>query len=343
MATKKIEKVFNRVIKSKQIHECVLLVENKSGDFSYSKGFGNKHIDTPFITASITKLFTTACILILQEQGKLSLDDEITKYFDRETLSGLHIYKGEEYSSKLTIGHLLFQTSGLPDISEESKNNLRAQVITEDMHINFDKIITLTKELKPHFTPDTMNRAHYADINFDMLGVIIEKTTHLSLENAFKVMIFDSLELAHTYLPTSEQDHVPAIYYKETTIQRPNYIKSCRASDGAISTARELMIFMKAFFGGKLFNKDIFPQLEAYNKLQMSMFPIQYGGGYMRIPLGGLSSMFMGQGELVGHSGSSGSFAFYYPEKDLFLVGDVNQIANPALPVRLAMRVAMST
>lgn len=39
---------------------------------------------------------------------------------------------------------------------------------------------------------------------------------------------------------------------------------------------------------------------------------------------------------------SSGSFAFYYPEKDLFLVGDVNQIANPALPVRMAMRVAMA-
>src|SRR5690625_4935195 len=95
MATKKIGKIFNRVTKSKQIHECVLLVENTSGDFSYSKGFGNKHIDTPFIIASITKLFTTACILILQEQGKLLLDYVIRNYVDRETRIGQHIYKAE--------------------------------------------------------------------------------------------------------------------------------------------------------------------------------------------------------------------------------------------------------
>ena len=72
------------------------------------------------------------------------------------------------------------------------------------------------------------------------------------------------------------------------------------------------------------------------------MYPIQYGGGYMRIPLNGLPTLFMGKGELVGHSGSTGSFAFYFPDKDLFLVGDVNQLANPALAIRLVMRLAMS-
>lgn len=68
------------------------------------------------------------------------------------------------------------------------------------------------------------------------------------------------------------------------------------------------------------------------------MYPIQYGGGYMRISLNGLLTLFMGKGELVCHTGS---FAFYYPDKDLFLVGDVNQLANPALPIRLVMRLAM--
>jgi hypothetical protein len=51
----------------------------------------------------------------------------------------------------------------------------------------------------------------------------------------------------------------------------------------------------------------------------------------------------MGKGELKGHSGSTGSFAFYYPVKDLFFVGDLNQMANAALPVRLSTRLAMST
>ena len=102
------------------------------------------------------------------------------------------------------------------------------------------------------------------------------------------------------------------------------------------------MIFIKAFFGGDLFNKDIFQKLEEYNKLQTTMYPIEYGGGYMWISLNGLSTLFLGKGELVGHSGSTGSFAFYYPQKDLFFVGDVNQLANPALPIRLVMRLAIS-
>ena len=72
------------------------------------------------------------------------------------------------------------------------------------------------------------------------------------------------------------------------------------------------------------------------------MSPIHYGAGYMKIPLGGLVTLFMGKGELLGHSGSTGSFAFYYPASDLFFVGDVNQMAKPALPVRLVMRLAMS-
>ena len=342
METKKIEKIFNQAIKSKQLHECVLFIENTNGDFSYKNDYGHKHLDSPLLMASITKLFTTTCILILREQGKLSLDDEITEYVDSITLSGLHLYKDQEYSSKLTISNLLFQTSGLPDAFEEGKNPIKKRVLREDTPFTFEEMITLTKQLKPHFPPNTMKRAHYADINFDILGEIIKNITKSSLPDAFKSFIFTPLGLKMTYLPESENDFVPNIYYKDTAISRPNFIKSCPASGGGITTARELMIFIKAFFGGKLFRKEDFHQLEKYNKLQTSMFPIQYGGGYMRIPLNGLPTLFMANGNLIGHSGSTGSFAFYFPEKDLFLVGDVNQLANPELPIRLAMRIAIS-
>lgn len=62
----------------------------------------------------------------------------------------------------------------------------------------------------------------------------------------------------------------------------------------------------------------------------------------MQIPLDGITTLFMGKGELLGHSGSTGSFAFYYPDKDLFIVGDLNQMDNPALQIRLAMQLAMT-
>lgn len=73
----KFEKIFGNVTKKKQIHESVLLVENSNGDVSYSFEYGGKSVDTPFFIASITKLFTTTCIFILRDQGKLSFDDEI--------------------------------------------------------------------------------------------------------------------------------------------------------------------------------------------------------------------------------------------------------------------------
>jgi CubicO group peptidase (beta-lactamase class C family) len=133
------------------------------------------------------------------------------------------------------------------------------------------------------------------------------------------------------------------IYYKNQLLYRPEFVCSSRASGGCITTAKELMIFIKAFFGGKLFDKSLFEKLSSYNKLQFSMGPLYYGGGYMQIPLNSLLTLFMGRGELIGHSGSTGSFAFYYPTRDLFIVGDLNQMSQPALPIRLVMQIAMMT
>lgn len=73
------------------------------------------------------------------------------------------------------------------------------------------------------------------------------------------------------------------------------------------------------------------------------MGPICYGGGYMQLPLDGIINLFLGKGELIGHTGSTGSFAFYYPVKDLFFVGNINQMSNPAIPFRLSMQLAMAS
>lgn len=333
----KYNKVFEKTMKNKQIHESVLLIENFSGDFSYHLVYGGKKLDTPILMTSITKLFTTTCILILKEQGKLSLEDKLSKYFEKDVLSSLHTYKGQEYSKDITLSHLLSHTSGLPDAIGEGSNKAKKRILSKDRQNNFDDTIMKTKQLKAHFAPNIRKRAHYANINFDILGKVIEKT----LEDVFKQFIFDPLGLKNTYLP-KEDDFIPNVYYKENSFYRPKMIRGIQASGGGVSTAPELMIFIKAFFTGKLFNKNVFQKMKVNNRLQLPMYPIHYGAGFMRIPLKGLATSFMGKGELIGHSGSTGSFAFYYPERDLFFVGDVNQMANPALPLRLVMRLAMS-
>lgn len=338
---KTLDNLFDKTISSNKIHECVLYVENTSGNFSYSNGYGGRDLNSPLLMASITKLFTTTCILALQEQGCLFLNDKVSDYFDDNIMKGLHIYNGKEYSYELTISDLLFQISGLPDEFEEGNDSISNFVSSKDSYTSFKEYIDRVKRLKPNFAPRTERKAFYANINFDMLGEIIEKITNLPLEQAYKQMIFEPLGLINTYLPTSEKEFIPNIYFKNKIIHLPKTVISSRASGGCITTAHELMIFIKAFFGGKLFSKSTFDKLSKYNKLQVSKGPIFYGGGYMQIPLDGLTTLFMGKGELLGHSGSTGSFAFYYPFKDLFIVGDINQMANPEICIRLIIKLAM--
>lgn len=339
---KAIDNLFNKITDSKQVHECILCIKSSDGDFTYEKSYGDKDIRSPFLMASITKLFTTTCILKFLEQNRLSLDDKISKYINHHILSGLHVYNGKEYSYELTISDLLFQVSGLTDAYDEGKSTMRKLVVSEDSYLDFKENIEMIKRLKPHFAPRTTKKAFYANINFDLLGIIIENIADSPLDEVYKQLIIEPLELGNTYLPISEDEFIPNIYFKDKLISRPNVVISSRASGGGISNAYDLMIFIKAFFQGNLFDKAIFQKLSQYHKLQISMGPIYYGGGYMQIPLEGSATLFMGKGELIGHSGSTGSFAFYYPYKGIYITGNINQAANQALPIRFIMKLAIA-
>ena len=268
----------------------------------------------------------------------MSFDDYLVRYLDKTVLKGLHIYKNTEYSLNLKISDLLFQTSGLPDFYEDGDEY--KLILRSDYEISFEYILEKTKSLSPRFIPNKPNKAYYAEMNFTLLGKIIENITGMSLAKALQYYIFTPLGMINSYLATSENEVIPKIYYKSELLYRPKFIISL--SFDAISTAIDLMKFIKAFFSVDLFSKSVFNELSIYRKLQLKMGPIFYGGGYMQIPLNSFYTLFMGKGELIGHSGSTGSFAFYYPEKDLFFVGDVNQMCNPGIPIKLIMRMAMA-
>ena len=201
-------------------------------------------------------------------------------------------------------------------------------------------MISTAKLIKPKFEPKKKGRSYYADINFDLLGKIIENITHLSLSEVFQEFICDPLNLINTYIITSETDFAPKTYYRDKSISVVKFLKSCPASGGAVTTSEELMIFLKAFWGGRLFDKKIFDELKKHNPLQITFGGIHYAGGYMHINSG---ISLTKRNRLIGHSGSTGSFAFYCPETSLFFVGDVNQISNPSIPIRLVMGLEINT
>lgn len=333
-------KAFRKVTDSEAIHEAVYLIENQAGTMRKTQGYGGKDQDSPLLMASISKLFTTAIVLMLMEEGRIKLEDKLNLYIPEEILDGLHVYKGKEYTQEIELYDLLFQSSGLPDYLSEGRQ-VKQQMKREDFFYSFNELIEMTKELPAHFPP-RKGGAQYTNINFDILGQIIEKVTDRPLAEVYQKMIFNPLGLDNTYLVASENDFVPDIYVEDRRVARPNAIRTFASSGGGVTTARELMIFLKAFFNDRLFKQESFNLMREYRKLQSSMRPVQYGGGHMKISLGTINTFFMGTGSLLGHVGTTGSFAFYHPENDLFLVGDLNQMEIPARPHRFVTRLALS-
>jgi CubicO group peptidase (beta-lactamase class C family) len=154
----------------------------------------------------------------------------------------------------------------------------------------------------------------------------------MSLTNVFEQMIFSPLDMNDTWLAVQETDPIPYMYNGKEKIYRPKNIITAGAAGGFVSTPKDLMKFSKGFWEGKLFDKSILEKLAVYTKLKPYFGPIYYGGGYMQLSLEGIYTLYLGKGELKGHSGVTGSFAFYHPEKDLHFIGDFTQLKKPSLP-----------
>jgi CubicO group peptidase (beta-lactamase class C family) len=108
------------------------------------------------------------------------------------------------------------------------------------------------------------------------------------------------------------------------------------ADGGIISTLDEMLIFLRAFMSGQLFQPDNAGQMRQWNRL---FFPLQYGYGLMRIKLPRWMALFRATPELIGHSGASGSFAYYAPGPDIFLIGTFNQTDAPRRPIGFMLQV----
>jgi CubicO group peptidase (beta-lactamase class C family) len=115
---------------------------------------------------------------------------------------------------------------------------------------------------------------------------------------------------------------------------------SFKADGGIVSTSSELMEFLVAFMEGDLFPVEYLAEMKTWNRI---FYPLQYGVGVSRFKLGKFATMGKDIPELIGHSGLSGTVAFYSPEKNLFIVGTVNQIHKPSTSYKVLVKVLMAT
>jgi CubicO group peptidase (beta-lactamase class C family) len=297
--------------------------------------------DTPIYIASIIKLYTATIIMRLYEKGALSLDDPMSRYLPEGLIRGIHVYKGKDYSKEITIKQLLSHTSGIADYYTEKPKGGKSvfELLLEKPERTWrvDETIEWARDkLKPNFRPGT--DASYSDTNFDLLGKIIEGITGQPLHTVYEDFIFRPLGLTHTWLIecSAPQISIPPadVFYKNRNIT--NIRSNSAYWPYMVSTAEEMIIFLKALNEGRIVSRDTLKLMHNWHKLQ---FPLQYGYGTMRFKLPWLISEVMNVPPLWGHSGSTGSFLYYSEDLNLYMAGSINQVDSKIKPFRLMGKV----
>ncbi len=335
---KSLQTVLNKTVDRKKIFGTSFAIKKDSSIWFGSSG--NFSINQPYFIASTTKLFTTALILHLKSEGKLSLDDKVSKYLDKSVMNGLHIYKGKDYSYELTIQHLLAHTSGLADYFQGKGANgksLENEIKNgRDQTWSFEQAIERTKVMKPLFIPGTKNKANYSDANFQLLGKIIESITNKSYSTNCDEQIIKPLNLSNTYLYKDATDKAPkTLYYKAKELDIPKAMTSFGSDGGIVSTSADMLAFIEAFFTGKLFPKGYINDLQDWNTI---FFPMKSGIGIHLFKLPWIFNPTGAMPYFIGHSGLSGALAYYSPEENLFIAGTVNQVAHPDISFKTMLK-----
>jgi D-alanyl-D-alanine carboxypeptidase len=341
------------VEKDKSVRNCVLSVMKGDGSFSWSGAAGVARQDgqvpmtkdTPIYIASITKLYTATVIMRLYEKGALSLDDPMSKYLPEDLIKGIHVYKGKDYSQEITVKQLLSHTSGIADYYTEKPKGGKSLflLLLEEPKRSWtvdETIERARKELKPNFPPGT--DASYSDTNFQLLGKVIEAITGKPLHIIFNDFFFAPLGLTHTWLidPSEPQPassaHPADVFHKDINITSTRTNGAYWADGGIVSTAEEMIIFLKALNEGRIVSRDTLKLMHNWHKLQ---FPLQYGFGTMNFKLPPIMTKITKVSPLWGHSGSTGSFLYYSQDRDLYLAGTINQVDSKVKPFTLMIKV----
>ena len=336
--SEKLQRILDRAIDAKKIFGTSFCIEYKGNQWCGASG--NLTPESLYFIASTTKLYVTALVLQLQSKGLLSLDDTISKYLDTAILNGLHLFRGKDYSSHITIRHLLAHTSGIPDYFQQKDKDGRSfesEIIAgKDQYWTFEQTIERSKSLKPVYIPGTPGKALYSDTNFQLLGKIIENITQRSIAENYATNIFSPLGLTQTYLYSDIEDGRPQIlYYKSKPLWVPKAMASFGPDGGIVSTSGEMITFLRAFFQGDLFPVAYIDALKIWNPI---FFPMQSGIGIHRFKLPWIFDPLRRMPEMIGHSGLSGTLAYYSPSKNLYIAGTVNQVAYPSTSFQLAIK-----
>jgi CubicO group peptidase (beta-lactamase class C family) len=174
----------------------------RDGRIVYKRGYGMEDLNedvkitpsTVFHVASMSKQFTAASIVLLAQQGKLSLDDDVRKY----------IPELPDFGEKITIQHLVHHTSGLRD--QWNLLELAGWRYSKDLITDEDVMSVMTRQKELNFKPG--ERHVYCNTGYTLLGLIVKRVSGMSLREFTTKNIFEPLGMTHTFF---RDDHAQII------------------------------------------------------------------------------------------------------------------------------------
>jgi CubicO group peptidase (beta-lactamase class C family) len=242
----------------------------KGGTILLNKGYGYRNAadkvpnteESIFQLGSITKQFTSAVILKLQEEKKLSTSDHLSKYFP-----------GYPKGDSITIAELLTHTSGIYNYTNDT--SFMANEITKPA--SREKMMALFEDKPLDFSPGTS--WNYSNSGYSLLGYIIEQVTKQPYEQAVRKYIFTPLHMTHsgfdfTHLKSADKTTGYSQLNDNEAKTAPIVDSTVSFSAGAIySTTGDLYLWHKALENNTVLSKS--QQEKAYTPVRNN-----YGYGW---------------------------------------------------------------
>ncbi|MBE8725626.1 serine hydrolase domain-containing protein [Flavobacterium hungaricum] len=300
----------------------------KKGKIIYRKAFGMADLEMNvkmkpefvFEIGSMTKQFTAFSILILAEQGKLKLEDEITKFIPDYPTNG----------NRITIHHLLTHTSGIKDFtSMKSIKNIAREDLSPKELVDFFKNEPV--DFKPG------EEYKYCNSGYVLLGFIIEIVSGKTYEDFLSENIFKKAGMQNTYYASHDKiikNRVSGYRGKEV-YSNANYISfSIPYASGAImSNVDDLLKWQNAIDNntvlGSVFTQKAFTNYQLNNGTY-----IDYGYGWHLEKVKNKTVREHG-GSIFGFK----SMGVYVPEEQLYVVGLSNCDCNS--PTEITKNIAL--
>jgi D-alanyl-D-alanine carboxypeptidase len=220
----------------------------KGGVVVYAHGYGYRDVakrlpataDTIYNIASMSKQFTAASIMLLQQDGKLTIDDPLSKYLPQLP-----------YAKRVTLRNLLNHTSGIPDYLD----------YIPDTGLTTPKILAVLEKVRVDSTPGT--RYEYSNSNFILLGVVVTKASGMPFDRFVTQRIFRPLGLGSTSVGTAAKD-LPngalgyTVVSNRTTLADPQSAAQLDFPDGGVnSTVLDLATWDAALDSGRVVDPDL--------------------------------------------------------------------------------------